>query len=101
MAKNDQKSSFFILSTSYCGLFLKVINTHVDFLNGISTQLFQSQIISLNMIGLYTSPLFYSILPERIGYIIQQRRKLLGLTQQQLAGKTHIFKHMISKIERG
>jgi predicted transcriptional regulator len=53
------------------------------------------------MIGLYTSPLFYSILPERIGYIIQQRRKLLGLTQQQLAGKTHISKHMISKIERG
>jgi hypothetical protein len=31
MAKNDQKSGFFILSTPYCGLFLKVINTHVDF----------------------------------------------------------------------
>ena len=53
------------------------------------------------MIGLYTSPLFNSILPERIGYIIQQRRKLLGLTQEQLAGRTHFSKYMISKIERG
>jgi len=67
---------------------------------GISTQLFQSQIISLNMIGLYTSTLFNSILPERIGYIIQQRRKLLGLTQQQLAGRTHFSKYIILKIER-
>jgi transcriptional regulator with XRE-family HTH domain len=40
------------------------------------------------MIGLYTSPLFNSILPERIGYVIQQRRKLLGLTQEQLAGRS-------------
>lgn len=53
------------------------------------------------MIGLYTSPLFNSILPERIGYIIQQRRKLLGLTQEQLAARTHFTKYMISKIERG
>ena len=53
------------------------------------------------MIGLYTSQLFNSILPERMGYIIQQRRKLLGLTQAQLAGRTHFSKYMISKIERG
>jgi transcriptional regulator with XRE-family HTH domain len=53
------------------------------------------------MIGLYTSPLFNSILPARIGYIIQQRRKLLGLTQAQLAGRTHFSKYMISKIEQG
>ena len=53
------------------------------------------------MIGLYTSPLFNSILPERIGYIIQQRRKLLGLSQDQLAGRTHSSKYMISKIEGG
>jgi transcriptional regulator with XRE-family HTH domain len=52
------------------------------------------------MIGLYTSTLFNSILPERIGYIIQQRRKLLGLTQQQLAGRTHFSKYIILKIER-
>ena len=31
MAKNNQKSGFFILSTPYCELLLKVINTHVDF----------------------------------------------------------------------
>ena len=31
MTKNDQKSSFFILSTPYCELFLKVINTRVNF----------------------------------------------------------------------
>ena len=53
------------------------------------------------MIGLYTSPLFNSILPARIGYVIQQRRKLLGLTQEQLATRTHFSKYMISKIERG
>ena len=53
------------------------------------------------MIGLYTSPLFNSILPARIGYVIQQRRKLLGLTQAQLAGRTHFSKYMISKIEQG
>ena len=53
------------------------------------------------MISLYTSPLFNSILPDRIGYIIQQRRKLLGLTQEQLARRTHFSKYMISKIERG
>ena len=53
------------------------------------------------MIGLYTSPLFNSILPARIGYIIQQKRKLLGLTQEQLAVRTHFSKYMISKIERG
>lgn len=53
------------------------------------------------MIGLYTSPLFNSILPARIGYVIQQRRKLLGLTQEQLAGRTHFSNYMISKIERG
>ena len=53
------------------------------------------------MIGLYTSPLFNPILPERIGYVIQQRRKLLGLPQKQLAGRTHFSKYMISKIERG
>ena len=53
------------------------------------------------MIGLYTSPLFNSILPARIGYVIQQRRKLLRLTQSQLAGKTHFSKYMISKIEQG
>jgi hypothetical protein len=45
------------------------------------------------MIGLYTSPLFNSILPERIGYVIQQRRKLLGLTQEKLARRTHFSKH--------
>lgn len=39
------------------------------------------------MIGLYTSPLFTSILPARVGYIIQQKRKQLGLTQKELAGK--------------
>ena len=53
------------------------------------------------MIGLYTSPLFKSILPERIGYIVQQRRKLLGLSQEQLARRTYFSKYMISKIERG
>ena len=53
------------------------------------------------MIGLYTSPLFNSILPSRIGHVIQQRRKLLGLTQEQLAARTHFTKYMISKIERG
>jgi len=53
------------------------------------------------MISLYTSPLFNSILPERIGYVIQQRRKLLGLSQDQLAKRTHFSKYMISKIERG
>jgi len=58
-------------------------------------------IISLNMIGLYTSPLFNSILPARIGHVIQQRRKLLGLTQEQLAARTHFTKYIISKIERG
>jgi predicted transcriptional regulator len=67
----------------------------------MSTQLFQSLIISLNMIGLYTSPLFNSILPERIGYVIQQKRKLLELTQEQLARRTHFSRYMISKIERG
>ena len=50
------------------------------------------------MIGLYTSPLFNSILPERIGYIIQQRRKLLGLTQEQLAGRTHFDRIIHSPI---
>ena len=53
------------------------------------------------MIGLYTSPLFNSILPARIGYIIQQKRKQLGLTQEQLAVRSHFSKYMISKIERG
>jgi len=53
------------------------------------------------MIGLYTSPLFNSILPERIGYVIHQRRKLLGLTQEHLAGRTHYSKNIISKIEGG
>ncbi|MBL6643191.1 MAG: helix-turn-helix transcriptional regulator [Flavobacteriales bacterium] len=53
------------------------------------------------MIGLYTSPLFTSILPARVGYIIQQKRKQLGLTQKELAGKTRFSKYMISKIERG
>jgi predicted transcriptional regulator len=67
----------------------------------MSTQLFQSLIISLNMIGLYTSPLFNSVLPERIGYVIQQKRKLLELTQEQLARRTHFSRYMISKIERG
>ena len=42
------------------------------------------------MIELYTSPLFNSILPGRIGYIIQQKRKLLGLTHEQLAVRTHL-----------
>ena len=31
MAKNDQKSGFYILSTSYCELLAKVINTHVNY----------------------------------------------------------------------
>lgn len=31
MAKNDQKSGFFILSTPYCELFLKVINARVNY----------------------------------------------------------------------
>ena len=53
------------------------------------------------MIGLYTSPLFRSILPARVGYIIQQNRKQLWLTQKELAGKTRFSKYMISKIERG
>lgn len=53
------------------------------------------------MISLYTSPLFNSILPSRIGYIVQQRRKLIGITQEQLAIRTHFSKYMISKIERG
>ena len=53
------------------------------------------------MIGLYTSPLFNSILPARIGYVIKQRRNLLGLTQAQLAGRTHFSKYLISKIEQG
>ena len=53
------------------------------------------------MIGLYTSPLFNSILPDRMGIIIQKRRKLLGLNQEQLAARTHFSKYMISKIERG
>ena len=53
------------------------------------------------MIGLYTSPLFNSILPERIGYVIQQRRLLLKLSQSDLAKRTHFSKYMISKIERG
>ena len=53
------------------------------------------------MIGLYTSPLFTSILPARVGYIIQQKRKQLGLTQKELSVKTRFSKYMISKIERG
>lgn len=53
------------------------------------------------MIGQHTSPLFSSILPVRIGYIIQQKRKQLGLTQNELAGKTRFSKYMISKIESG
>ena len=53
------------------------------------------------MIGLYTSPLFTSILPARVGYIIQQKRKQLGLTQKELAGKTRFSIYMISKIEMG
>ena len=53
------------------------------------------------MIGLYTSPLFNSILPARIGYVIQQRRKLLGITQKELASRTHFSTNMISRIENG
>lgn len=53
------------------------------------------------MIGLYTSPLYKSYLPDRIGYIIQQKRKTIGLTQEDLAKRTHFSKYMISKIERG
>ena len=53
------------------------------------------------MISLYTSHLFKSILPERIGYVIQQRRLLLKLTQSDLAKRTHFSVYMISKIERG
>ena len=53
------------------------------------------------MISLYTSHLFKSILPERIGYLIQQRRLLLKLTQKELAKRTHFSVYMISKIERG
>lgn len=53
------------------------------------------------MIGLYTSPLFKSILPQRLGYIIQHKRKSLGLTQEDLAKRTHNSISMISKIERG
>lgn len=53
------------------------------------------------MIGQHTTPLFSSILPVRIGYIIQQKRKQLGLTQNELAGKTRFSKYMISKIESG
>ena len=52
------------------------------------------------MIGLYTSPLFTSILPARVGYLIQQKRKQLGLTQNELAGKTRFSKYMIYMIER-
>ena len=63
----------------------------------ISVSLF----VFLNMISLYTSPLFKSILPERIGYIIQQRRLLLKLTQSDLAKRTHFAVYMISKIQRG
>ena len=59
------------------------------------------EFIRLKMIGLYTSPLFNSILPDRIGYIIQQRRLLLRLTQKELAKRTHFSAYMISKIERG
>jgi hypothetical protein len=33
-------------------------------------------------------PLFTSTLTAWVGYIIQQRRKQLGLTQGQLSGKT-------------
>ena len=36
-----------------------------------------------------------------MGFIIQKRRKLLGLNQEQLAARTHFSKYMISKIERG
>ena len=57
--------------------------------------------VFLSMISLYTSPLFKSILPERIGYVIQQRRLLLKLTQSDLAKRTHFSVYMISKIERG
>ena len=53
------------------------------------------------MISLYTSHLFKSILPERIGYVIQERRLLLKLTQKELAKRTHFSVYMISKIERG
>ena len=53
------------------------------------------------MISLYTSPLFKSILPERIGYVIQQRRLLLKLTQSDLAKRSHFTVNIISKIERG
>ena len=69
--------------------------------NSDLTPLHLSLLLRLNMISLYTSPLFNSILPERIGYVIQQRRKLLGLSQEQLAKRTHFSKYMISKIERG
>jgi hypothetical protein len=37
------------------------------------------------MIVLYISPLFTSILPASVGYIIQQKRKQLWLTQGQLS----------------
>ena len=57
--------------------------------------------LGLCMISLYTSELFQSILPARIGYIIRQKRELLNLTQDQLAKRTHFSKYMISKIERG
>jgi len=53
------------------------------------------------MIGLYTSPLFNSILPERIGYVIHQRKNLLALPKKHLAEKTHFSKNIISKIEGG
>jgi len=52
------------------------------------------------MISRYTSPLFKSILPDRIGYKTKQRR-LLKLTQSDLAKRTHFSVYMISKIERG
>lgn len=53
------------------------------------------------MIKLYTSELFHSILPQRIGHVIKRKRLMLNITQKELSARTNISIQKISKIERG
>ena len=53
------------------------------------------------MVNLFTSDLYHSILPARLGFVIQQKRLSMGLTQKDLSQRTHISAQKISKIEKG
>lgn len=53
------------------------------------------------MVNLFTSDLYHSILPARLGFVIQQKRLSMGLTQKDLSQRTHISTQKISNIEKG